>query len=244
MAEKEGIQESSPDSGVARATAPGPKGRRSDLPTEDESLRERDTAKSFHDSEGEVYDGDDFDLDLDETDDFPAIHETDLHAIHAEHEADEADAFDVHMEWDDAVLELRNLTAPMPSKGMVQRWIKMVNRDGTQDALNWSKKARLGWKPREIASLSERERHLPVEEHANLGQVISVAGLVLCEMPAERYKQYKRLIDKRTDGLKSGAVAATEKASAQGMKAGYGAGIVVEQDVSATHRHPPRGRRG
>jgi hypothetical protein len=246
MAKKSSIKTAPLDSGDDRFEEPGLESQASDLPTEDnEPPQERNAAETSDHFDLDAFEGEVF-SDDDEADfeaDFSAIHETDLHTEQADHDADEADAPNVHMDWDDGSLDRRSLTAPPPRKGMRQRWIRYLQPNGQPDELNWSKKLRLGWRPRSVESLPTRDRYIPTRKHSRLGQMICVAGNVLCEIPEDRYQQLQKLVKQRTAQLRAASSAPHKEASAQGMKAGWGAPIVVDHDKTESTRKSPRGRR-
>jgi hypothetical protein len=247
MAPNDSITESTPDSGAGRTEDPGAEAQNSNLTTQDESLAERAIAESLYaDSEGEVADSDNLDEILEDIDDFeatPALHETDLHTVHSDHDGDSADAANVIVDWDDGILDLRSLSAPAPNTGMVQRWVKLMEPDGTIAHINWGRKHRLGWRPRSVQSLPARDRNLPTERHANIGEVIQVAGLVLCEMEAARYRKIREAIRQRADEMRRGAIQPAMSASQAGRAAGWGAGIEVDQDrTQRITRRQSRGR--
>lgn len=77
-----------------------------------------------------------------------------------------------------------SLDAPAPRSGYVQRWVRDGERNEA-DASNWAKKMREGWRPRDPATVPQIHDLYPTAKMANGRDVIRIAGLVLCEMPAQ-----------------------------------------------------------
>lgn len=79
--------------------------------------------------------------------------------------------------------ETESLDAPTPRPGMEQRWVRF--QIGTEeDAKNMTRKMRNYWAPRTIDSIPEGF-FPPTVRHAQLGSVIGVGDLILCERPRE-----------------------------------------------------------
>lgn len=81
------------------------------------------------------------------------------------------------------------LDAPPPRPGMEQRWVR-VKMGGKEDPENLSKARGQGWQPRTLDTVSE-EFAPPTMEYGQLGTVIAVRDLMLCERD-KRYGQSRR----------------------------------------------------
>lgn len=75
------------------------------------------------------------------------------------------------------------LEAPPPRPGMEQRWIRFQLGD-KNDPRNWARKLRERWAPRTLDTVEE-DLAPPTLRHAQLGEVIGVGDLILCERPKE-----------------------------------------------------------
>jgi len=235
MSDNGSTTKTSPDSGVARQSVPGPRGQNTGSPTEDtESLQAHDEA------------ADDFEeVDDDFDDDFSAgIHETSLHTLHSDHSGDEETDSEVHSdEWNDLILDDHTLLAPKPQTGMRQKWVRYLRADGVVDQVNWSQKMRYGFVPRPASSLSERERHFPVERHSRLGEVIQVAGLILCEIPEWKWKKIREHRAKERDKIHAMGKQPVREANIAGQQAGFDPIVVDADKTERVNRRVPRGRR-
>ena len=97
----------------------------------------------------------------------------------------------------------QTLDAPPPRPGMTQRWIR-AQSGPNQDVKNWSRKMREGWRPRDPASLPAEYADLPTAKMQNgnsMANVITIEGMVLCEMPLERKRQRDRFFAERNKTL-------------------------------------------
>lgn len=77
--------------------------------------------------------------------------------------------------------------------GMAQKWIRTL-LNGQDDVRNITRMLQLGWKPRPLDSVPGGFSP-PTLRHKQLGNVIGVGDLVLCEMPqarADRLKEVSR----------------------------------------------------
>lgn len=115
-------------------------------------------------------------------------------AAHVEREATVDRTAGVRMENPQKWINPTSLDAPPPRPGCVQRWVSQAprNANGHVDDRHWLKKMREGWSPRDPATISLEMRQLfPSVKISNGHDVIAVAGLVLCEMPAQVARQRK-----------------------------------------------------
>lgn len=85
------------------------------------------------------------------------------------------------------------LDAPTPRPGMVQRWIRHLSpgSESGNDAKNWSRAMREGWRPRALDTIPEGFDP-PTARHGSYGTVVSVGDVILCEMPVERFKSRRK----------------------------------------------------
>jgi hypothetical protein len=102
----------------------------------------------------------------------------------------------VRAEWKPA----DSLDAPPPLPGNEARWIRFrVGND--DDQKNFSQKRRSGWVPRTLDTVQEGY-YPPTMKHAQLGEIIAVGDLILCERPMEigiaRRRYYKAKLDRQT----------------------------------------------
>ena len=97
------------------------------------------------------------------------------------------------------------LDAPEPQQGMTQRWIR-IRLGNNDDAKNSMKKFREGWLPRKLDSVPAGYAP-PTFLHSQLGDVIGVDDLILCEMPIKKAKQrnayYQARLDRMIEGISS-----------------------------------------
>ena len=108
------------------------------------------------------------------------------------------DESDVGDDW----IDPSSLDAPEPRPGMCQRWIR-ASSFGQDDARNYSRKMREGWKPRPADTVPS-EFSIPVIEKGKLAGAVVVEGMVLCEMPIELAKKRSKAIQNRTERLTEG----------------------------------------
>lgn len=82
-----------------------------------------------------------------------------------------------------------DLAAPPPRPGYVQCWIRTM-LGGEADAMNIARSMSPGegWKPR-LASTVSQGIHAPTLQHGSYGEVIGVAGMILCERPKRMQEQ-------------------------------------------------------
>lgn len=94
-----------------------------------------------------------------------------------------------------------SLDAPPARPGMTQRW-KRHQLGGQPDTRNWQRALREGWKPRPADSVDGEFSSLKTD-----AGVISVEGLVLCEMPkkqaGQRAAHYARHTTRQMTGVES-----------------------------------------
>jgi hypothetical protein len=129
-----------------------------------------------------------------------------------------------------------SLDAPPPRPGMVQRWVRMTQREG-KDQINWSGKFREGWRPRDPATIPQQFHHLTgVEQGA--GSLIAVGGMVLCEMPEKVLAQKRGYIRELNRRQELSVSAETDKISREGVAAG--AAPITRQDEVTVSRGPGR----
>ena len=80
------------------------------------------------------------------------------------------------------------LDAPDPRPGMVQRWIA-TSIQGRETPDNVYKRMRAGWNPRSADTV--KDQRFPTINHGQWAGSIGVEGLILCEMPEEKFKAMK-----------------------------------------------------
>ena len=80
------------------------------------------------------------------------------------------------------------LDAPNPRPGMVQRWIA-TSIQGKDTPDNVYKRMRAGWNPR--AADTVKDQRYPTINHGQWAGSIGVEGMILCEMPEEKFKAMK-----------------------------------------------------
>jgi hypothetical protein len=107
-----------------------------------------------------------------------------------EREIEEVEREEDVVEWRDPV----NLEAPPARPGYVQRWVRFATRrDG--DPSNFSRARSEGWRPVRLSNVPDGYSP-PTINHRDLGDIIGVEGLILCEMPITVAKQRKAYYDK------------------------------------------------
>lgn len=80
------------------------------------------------------------------------------------------------------------LDAPPARSGFVQRWIA-TSIQGKETPDNVFKRMRAGWQPREASTVDTG--NFPTINHGEWSGRIGVEGMMLCEMPIERFKEMK-----------------------------------------------------
>lgn len=80
------------------------------------------------------------------------------------------------------------LDAPDPRPGMVQRWIA-TSIQGRETPDNVYKRMRAGWNPRPADSV--KDQRYPTINHGQWAGSIGVEGMILCEMPEDKFKSMK-----------------------------------------------------
>ena len=96
------------------------------------------------------------------------------------------------VEWQPA----NTLEAPPARPGMEQRWIRFQLGD-KNDPRNWSRKTRERWAPRRLETVPEQYVP-PTLSHGQLGEVVGVADLILCERPIEVGRARKKYFRAKT----------------------------------------------
>lgn len=94
------------------------------------------------------------------------------------------------------------LVAPPPRTGYRQKWVR-VELGGLKDPLNYSKQiATRRWLPRPLDSIAPEYRSpYRSEKTDGFGDVLSIRGMVLCEMPIERYRERVRAVEDKNRQL-------------------------------------------
>jgi hypothetical protein len=88
------------------------------------------------------------------------------------------------------------LDAPDPRPGMVQRWIA-TSIQGRDTPDNVYKRMRAGWNPRPADTV--KDQRFPTINHGQWAGSIGVEGMILCEMPKEKFKSMKAYYNQRND---------------------------------------------
>ena len=88
------------------------------------------------------------------------------------------------------------LDAPDPRPGMVQRWIA-TSIQGRDTPDNVYKRMRAGWNPRPADTV--KDQRFPTINHGQWAGSIGVEGMILCEMPLEKFKSMKAYYNQRND---------------------------------------------
>jgi len=92
--------------------------------------------------------------------------------------------------------------APEPRDGFTQRWIR-IRAANSEDAKNSMKKFREGWLPRGLETVPVGYAP-PTFLHSQLGDVIGVDDLILCEMPIKKAMQRNAYYQSKTDRMIEG----------------------------------------
>jgi len=132
-----------------------------------------------------------------------------------------------------------SLDAPPPRPGMGQKWVR-VELNGTADQINLLSKVREGWMPRDPATVAS-DFPVPTLAHGRLGNVISVVGMVLMEMPLGRIAQRNAHYEAKKKLMTAAIEGDLNKASAE-RKVGSGFGEIQHEQVSmpVRERREPR----
>lgn len=166
-----------------------------------------------------------------------SLHQIDLHSTsHETHDADVVHA-PVHPDADGGWQEPKNLDAPPPRPGYVQRWIRLDDRGG-KDGLNFNNKMREGWRPRALETVPEKYRDFPTLKHSSLGDVIYVGGLVLCEMSVQQAKSRNGQVRHRINRQNRAVETDADETSRVGVRRGM-APIVREEELSESGGRRP-----
>jgi len=80
------------------------------------------------------------------------------------------------------------LDAPQARPGFKQRWVATTIL-GKETPDNVYKRMREGWEPRKSETV--KEQHFPTINHGQWVGCIGIEGMVLCEMPEEKYDSMK-----------------------------------------------------
>lgn len=80
------------------------------------------------------------------------------------------------------------LDAPEPRPGYTQRWIA-TSIQGKETPDNVYKRMREGWQPRKSDTV--KSQLFPTINHGQWAGSIGVEGMILCEMPEEKFKAMK-----------------------------------------------------
>ena len=88
------------------------------------------------------------------------------------------------------------LDAPDPRPGMVQRWIA-TSIQGRDTPDNVYKRMRAGWNPRPADTV--KDQRFPTINHGHWAGSIGVEGMILCEMPKDKFKSMKAYYNQRND---------------------------------------------
>ena len=98
----------------------------------------------------------------------------------------------------------QQLDTPEPRPGYRQKWVRS-ELVGDPDPSNLTKRFREGWAPRAIDTVPDSFHTLVTKDGATADGVISVRGLVLCEMPEhmveQRNEHYQGLLDEQTQAI-------------------------------------------
>lgn len=94
------------------------------------------------------------------------------------------------------------LDAPDARDGYTQRWIR-IRLGNNEDAKNSMKKFREGWLPRKMETVPSGYAP-PTFLHSQLGDVIGVDDLILCEMPIKKARQRNAYYQSKTDRMIEG----------------------------------------
>lgn len=119
------------------------------------------------------------------------------------------------------------LEAPPARAGMEQRWVRFQLGD-KNDPRNWSRKVRERWSPRRLETVPETFMP-PTLSHGQLGEVIGVGDLILCERPAEIGKARKKYFRDKTQRQMS---AAERRHASKAERDGHPIRVISKRDLS------------
>lgn len=109
----------------------------------------------------------------------------------------------VHEAEDQPWVRGASLEMPPAQKGMDQRWIRTVI-NGKDDATNWARKQREGWRARKADTVPENFP-VPRIDHGKFSGFIGIEGMILCERPLaiskRREKHFRDVTERRTDAI-------------------------------------------
>jgi hypothetical protein len=132
-----------------------------------------------------------------------------------------------------------SLDAPPARPGYVQRWIRMAFRDGSNDTINVQGKSRSGWAPRDPSTVPEGELFYALSTKSSAdGGLIRVGNLVLHECPVDLIRRQRAFNKQRTRQQEESVSMETEKASREGVRAGYDPIVRDERAQVTTGRRP------
>lgn len=151
-----------------------------------------------------------------------------LSAVRAERKAREQEHLD--MDWRPA----SSTMAPPAQPGMEQRWIRFQVGERS-DPRNWTRKTKERWVPRRLSTVAESYM-APTVKHGQLGDVIGVEDLILCERPIEVGASRRRYYD----AVSRRQRAAAERQSLDSLQDKYGHEIISKERREVT---AGRGRR-
>lgn len=120
------------------------------------------------------------------------------------------------------------LDAPDARQGFTQRWIR-IRIGNNDDAKNSMKKFREGWLPRALETVPVGYAP-PTFLHSQLGDVIGVDDLILCEMPIKKAKQRNAYYQAKTDRMIEGITNDLRNVSSGGPR------IAVDHKTRVTKR--------
>ena len=86
------------------------------------------------------------------------------------------------------------LDAPEPRPGYTQRWIA-TSIQGRETPDNVYKRMRAGWNPRPADTV--KDQRYPTINHGQWAGSIGIEGMILCEMPEEKFKAMKEYFRER-----------------------------------------------
>ena len=96
-----------------------------------------------------------------------------------------------------------SLEMPPARPGMDQRWIR-VAMNGRDDATNWARKQREGWKAREAATVA-KSFPVPRIDQGKFSGFIGIEGMILCERPLriseQRNKHFRNQTERKTAAI-------------------------------------------
>ena len=126
-------------------------------------------------------------------------------AAHQNRETEMRVANKVHDEEDAPWVRGASLEMPPARTGMDQRWIRFASM-GKEDATNYARKHREGWRPRKSESVSD-DFEVPRMDTGRFAGCIVVEGMILCEramsLSKRRTKHFNNETQRRTDAINS-----------------------------------------